>query len=329
MMAALENVVFFDVDCEKGEGPAIAEKYGIRGFPTYIAMNGQGDVTDRWIGYEGAEKWSASVVAATADPRTIIEKMAAFEVEPTLPLALSLASSAGTASDFKASVEYYEIAIELDPANAKDFQEKILTNMIYGLEGGAFTMDEVVAMAAPVMESDETPLETKLELALLVKYMAGKSGQADKAVPFIKAAYEASEGATDETALKYRNYLAIDYALLVEEDKDKALGLFRARFPEGWTENPEQLNEFAWWCFENDVNLDEAQDMAMKGIELAATDSERANIMDTAAEICNALGNCDEAVALMETAVELEPAREYFQEQLVRFQKLAEEKKQG
>jgi len=329
MLAALQGVVFFPLDCEKGEGPAIAERYGIRGYPTYIAMNGKGDVTDRWIGYEGADLWSASVLAAQADPRTLVDKMAAFEIEPTLPLALSLANSASTASDFRAAVDYYQIATELDPASAKDYQTQILSNMIYGLEGGAFTMDEVVAMAGPVMASDDTTVDEKLELAMLMKYMAGKSGQMDQAVPFIKTAYEASADVTDETALKYRNYLAVDYILLVEQDPDKALGVYRSRFPEGWTEDPEKLNEFAWWCFENNINLEEAQAMAMKGIELAENDAERANIMDTAAEICNALGNCDEAVALMQTAVELDPQREYFQEQLVRFQKAVEEKGQG
>ena len=51
--------------------------------------------------------------------------------------------------------------------------------------------------------------------------------------------------------------------------------------------------------------------------------------MDTAAEICNALGNCEEAIAHIQAALELDPDREYLQEQLVRFEKVAEEKKKG
>ena len=83
---------------EDVEGIALAEKYEIRGYPTYIAMNGKGDVTDRWIGYEGPEKWSASTLAAKADPRTIVEKEAAFKAEPTIELAKALGSSASTGS---------------------------------------------------------------------------------------------------------------------------------------------------------------------------------------------------------------------------------------
>jgi tetratricopeptide (TPR) repeat protein len=329
MIAALEGAILFEVDCEKGEGVKLAEKYEIRGYPTYIAMNGDGDVTDRWIGYEGAEKWSASMLAAKADPRTIIEKEKAFKAEPTIELAKALGSSASTGSDYKAAVGYYEKAIELDPDNATEYSSAILMNMVYGMDGGGFTMDDVVAKAEPVMASDQATGAEKLELAMLVKYMASKNGEGERAAPFIEAAFAATEDDTDERVLKIRNYMSVDYALLVEKDKDKALELYRGRLPEGWEEDPGRLNEYAWWCFENDLNLEEALTMAMKGAELAPNDAERANILDTAAEICNAMGNCDQAVAKMKEAIELDPEKQYFKDQLVRFEKLAEEQKKS
>jgi len=329
MQEALNGAILWMVDCEKGEGIKIAEKYEIRGYPTYIALNGAGEITDRWIGYEGAEKWSASVVAAKADRRTITAKKAAFKTEPTLKLAKALASDAATGSQYKAAVEYYGKAQELDKDNAEGYRNEILMSMLYGIEDGSFTMEDVIAMAEPVMASDETPLADKMELALMMKYMAGKIGQIDKAVPFIASAMAASDGTDDEEALKYRAYLAVDHALLVEKDKPKALDLYRAKMPEGWEEDPEQLNKFAWWCFEQDFNLEEAQELALKGVEMAETDGERANILDTAAEICNALGNCDEALAHIKRAIELDPNKDYFKDQLARFEKAVEEKNKG
>ena len=329
MIAALEDAILFNVDCEKGEGIEIAKKYEISGYPTFIAMNGEGEVTDSWIGYEGAEKWSASTVAAKKDRRTIVEKKQAFKAEPTLALALALGSDAATGSEYKEAVSYYRKAQELDPENPTKYRDLILMSMIYGIEDGAFTMDDVITKAEPAMASDDTPVADKLELALLLKYFAGKSGQIEKAIPFIEAAWAASEGATDEEAVKYRGYLEVSHALLVEKDSAKALELYRGKLPEGWEEDPGQLNKFAWWCFENDLNLEEAQELAAKGVELAETDQERANILDTAAEICNALGNCDEALAKIQKAVELNPENEHFQEQLARFEKIVEEKKKG
>jgi hypothetical protein len=62
--------------------------------------------------------------------------------------------------------------------------------------------------------------------------------------------------------------------------------------------------------------------MARRGVEVAAAGSEKANLLDTAAEICNARGHCDDAVDLIRQAVEEDPDREYFKKQLKRFEEL-------
>jgi tetratricopeptide (TPR) repeat protein len=97
--------------------------------------------------------------------------------------------------------------------------------------------------------------------------------------------------------------------------------------PEGWMEDANELNNFAWWCFENEVNLEEALELAIKGAELAENDSARANVLDTAAEICNALGNCEEAIVKIKKAIELDPDNDYFKDQLARFEEITAEKK--
>ena len=71
------------------------------------------------------------------------------------------------------------------------------------------------------------------------------------------------------------------------------------------------------------ARLEEAQQLALKGVELAEPGKARAQILDTAAEICNALGNCDEAIALIKKAIEDEPTSEYYAEQLTRFEEAA------
>jgi tetratricopeptide (TPR) repeat protein len=327
MKAALEGALLYKVDCEKGEGPEIAKKYEVRGYPTFVAVNGDGEVTDRWIGYGGPESWAENVAGVKADRRTIVAKKAAYAEEPTLALARSLANDAATGFDYKAAVGYYETAREMDPENAGHYSEQILMNMAYGVRSGAFTFDEVDAEAQAALAGGQATPEQALQLALMMNSMAKQMGMPEKGITYLTAGLEATEGVTDEKLVQGRRYLEIDHALLVEKDAAKALKIRRAMLPAGWNEDPTELNQFAWWCFENGVNLEEALELAIKGAELAPDDKSRANILDTAAEICNAMGNCDEAIVKIKKAIELDPDNGYFKDQLVRFEKIAEEKK--
>lgn len=319
ILSVLEDVILVQIDCEKGEGPAVAKKYNVRGYPTFLMTNAAGEVTDGLIGYPGPEKWTDFVKAGDKDRRTIVQKIKAYEKKPTKELACALATHASVGYDFPAAVKYYKAAREMDPANAGIYSEEILTFMYYGSRGGAFTLDEIETEAKAVVSSDSATAETKMMVAQMVRGLAGNNGQIDRAIPFIKKALKASEGNAD--LADQRLALEIDEALLITKDTDKAVALKRKSMGDDWLESPDQLNEFAWWCFENRINLEEAEGLALKGAELASTDSERANILDTAAEICLARGNCDDAIARIKQAIELDPEKDYFKEQLARFEK--------
>jgi tetratricopeptide (TPR) repeat protein len=333
--SALNNVILFKVNAEKGEGVALAKKYEITGYPSFIAINAKGEVSDRWIGYGGPEAWSTSAMMAAADPRTIEEKKVAFKSEPTIELARCLASDASTRKDSVGAIDYYRQARAIDTENAGEYTESILTAMFRGTRSGDFTFDEFEAEAKASLESHEASAEQQVDLARMALSLAQNSGEAERskntaaAAPYVASALKASEGTENEAVASSRERLAIDNALYIDGDKEEALKLFRASMNEGWMEKSSSLNNFAWWCFENDINLEEAGELAVRGIELAETDADRANVLDTAAEICNKLGNCEQAVEHMERAVELDPDRKYFQNQLVRFQEVVAEKKAG
>ncbi len=46
-----ENFINFSMDMEKGVGPAVAKKYNIRGYPSFLFLNGDGTLLHRGIGY--------------------------------------------------------------------------------------------------------------------------------------------------------------------------------------------------------------------------------------------------------------------------------------
>jgi len=46
-----EKVVAIKIDAEKGDGPAIARKYAVQGYPTLLLLNAKGEVVDKAMGY--------------------------------------------------------------------------------------------------------------------------------------------------------------------------------------------------------------------------------------------------------------------------------------
>lgn len=324
---ALKNVIFWNNNCEVGEGVDVAKKFGVKGYPTFIMTNGDGEVSSAWIGYPGPEKWADFVLAGDKDRRTLAEKKTAFEKQTSKELACSLANTSSAEYDFAGAVKYFRIARDLDPDNARQYTTEILTNMYYGSRSEAFTLDDVVSEADFVLASKSSTPEDKVDVAIMVRGMASQLGNLEASIPYIKAAMKASEGI--EELADSRVGLEIDYALLVEKDVSKALDLKRKSMPEDWKKDPNALNNFAWWCFENNTNLEEARTLALLGVDLAPEDGQKSNILDTAAEICNAMDDCEGAVAMMQKAVELSPDRTYYQTQLAKFEKVLQEKNNG
>lgn len=49
-----ENFVNMKIDMERGEGPSVAMKYGVRAYPTLLFLNSSGEVVHRILGYHDA-----------------------------------------------------------------------------------------------------------------------------------------------------------------------------------------------------------------------------------------------------------------------------------
>ena len=53
------NFINAHFDMEKGEGPAIAAKYGIRSYPSFLFLNGDGEVVTKNLGYMSEDQFLA------------------------------------------------------------------------------------------------------------------------------------------------------------------------------------------------------------------------------------------------------------------------------
>ncbi len=317
MKKALGDVVLFKLDAEK-EGKELATEQAVKGFPTFVLMNADGATYDRWTGYT-KEYLFTRLGEALADPTTLEEKKARLESAPTTKDALTLARIHESRGEYTEAVAFVDRAMQIDPAGNLAF-----TRFDYIARGfvheDLFSKDEVVKAADAVVASKSSEGADFVGLVHGMTSVGKKTKDPAIVVAYIEPAIAATAGATDEASVLDHKELQIDQALLVTGDKDRAVALKRETMKTGWRDDAGELNSFAWWCFENGTNLEEAESLARRGIELAPPGEERAAVLDTAAEICNARGNCDDAVELIRRAVKEAPEREYYKKQLTRFE---------
>jgi tetratricopeptide (TPR) repeat protein len=299
----------------------------VKAYPTFILTNAEGEPIDRWLGYSNPAGWNKDFSTAMSDPTTVKEKEARFAAKPTAKDAALLARIKSASRDYEGALTLYEKARTLDP-QGPDYAYPIFDQKseLYLTGKGDMTLKTVEESAQVVLTSKTTTLEEQVMLAQAMESVAHKAGDPKIMVPYVKAAVAATEGPAGEPYKDARKNILVANALYVEGNKEKALELKRQAMSEGWMENAGKLNAFAWWCFENNMNLPEAEELARKGVALAKPGKEKAQVLDTVAEICNARGDCKDAVELTEQAIKEDPKNDYYTKQLARFQKNVAEK---
>ena len=306
-------------DAETGEGKELAKQHQVNGYPTFLLANAEAVTMDTWSGY-GKDFFIAELGTALADPTTIGEKKERFAKAPAAADAAKLARYHDTRSEYAQAVDLYVRAEELDPK--ANYKFDILGATASGFRSEAYTKDDV-RKAADALFASENVAPVHYIRAVSMLRGVGRQAEDDAfTVPYLEPALAKTAGSTDPAVQAQRVSLEIDRALLIEKDTDKAYELKLASMPEGWKDEPGRLNGFAWWCFENEVQLAEAEALARRGVELSPAGPDRAQILDTVAEICNARGNCDDAIALIEQAMADAPDSEYYPKQLARFQEI-------
>jgi thioredoxin-related protein len=326
LKAALdEKVVLLPIDAEKGEGVDIARMYSVHDFPTFILADSHGELMDRWNGYYMPDKFVGDLSAAVENPITVKDRIARFQGSPNEIDARKLGEIREYEGYFAEAVAFYSRAQALNPKSETHYDLLTLNAMARGTQTRLYDYDQVRSQADAVLASSDRTSAEALKVAFTMSKMATMAGDPSYFVPYLKTAVESTAGDADADVQKMRGKLMSEYALHVEKDVKRAVELRKQLFAEAdakWLESANALNNFAWWCFENKINLDEAEKFARKGIELAEPGNMKANILDTLAEICNLKGDCGDAVEYIRLAVAEDPENEYFQKQLVRFQEL-------
>lgn len=254
-----EHAVPIKIDAEKGEGIAIAKKYGVMAYPTILFIHSNGDEIDRILGYVPAEPFLKTVTDYVNGVNTMGTMLADVKTNPGDPaLRYALATKFMDRNNSPGAIEHFKKLLELDPNNTLGHNEEAEYN---------------VAIATFKESKDPTPVEG-----------------------FVKR-YPKSE--------RLRNAL---YTLWRTYAKAKDGTNARKYFTQYIEQNPvdaSMMNDYAWTCAENGINLDHASEVIKKAVELTTKEGDRASFIDTYATVEFARGNTNQAIDLEQHALDI------------------------
>jgi thioredoxin-like negative regulator of GroEL len=317
---ALEPVILYRVDSEKGAGKDLAKEFSVRAYPTFIMVNKDGQMLDIWLGYEKSS-FIKIIADAQTDLSTIDEKKARYKTLPDMRSAIVLGRYSAAMGEFKEAVDYYRMAHVLSSDTQSDYSFEIFENTASGIGKNIFTYDDVSQAAEAIINGPKRDVWETIQVSNEMIGIAKNLNKPDDVAKYIQVGLDATSVSDDPDIKNTHSELMVEFALSVKHDTATAVEYKKAVMPEGWQQDAGKLNEFAWWCFENKTNLTEAEQLARKSIELAKPGREKADCYDTLAEIVNAKGNPKEALELSQKAVAEVPANKYFPTQVERFEK--------
>jgi len=324
LQAALEQVVLVRIDAEKGDGPQLFQSYGLQGYPNFILANSEGKTIASILGYGGASDFVARLNKSMADLEPIEDKVARYERQPSAKDALVLAGYYGDRRDSERALTLYREAKKLDPALAADHDFEIFQLEANIAVNQPEAFDKVLEAGNRAMATAE--VDEQIEVTLILSALAKKLEHGDVLDDFTRRGLALTEGRTDADSQFARSHHLLNQALYIDKDPAAAFEIKKQGLASGWENDGMQLNNFAWWCFENKVNLEQARAYAEQGVALAEPGSSKAAVLDTLAEILNETGDPAGAVANIKKAISEDPASDYYPKQLKRFESLLEKK---
>ena len=318
---ALETVLLYAVDSEKGEGKDLAKEFKVGAYPTFVLAGKSGEPIDRWMGY-AKDYFIKTMSSATADLAPIEQKQARYASQPDAHTAEVLGRYHAALENYKDAVAYYKQAQSLKADASTDFTFSIFENMAEGADGGLFSYEEISQAADAALANAKSEPLGIIDISSRMARISNKNERANDVARYMQAGLDATVGSDDPKLQQSHASLMVDFSLMVKKDTATAVEYKKATLPKGWLNDADQLNNFAWWCFETGANLDEAERLARKSVELAKPGHDKANSFDTLAEILHARGNTLEAVAISKEATREDPSSNYFKKQVERFEKL-------
>ena len=297
------NFVNAKIDMEKGEGIDIAKKYDVKVFPTYLFIDGNGELVHRTVGYVPEKEFIQFAKDASDPSKRVAALKERFEKGEKDP-------------------EFLKNLVNLTAFTEADYAGKVFEQYITAKANTPLAADDM-QMLLMTLKNSESPAYKifKEKKADLLKFMPEKSYEAtDKSLKIntvIKKAYNEESKTYDENkfiegtkdfltkdeAVKYLSKIKAGKAL-----KDKDIATYEKLTLETYKDytnfNSNELNSIAWNFFENVTNKSSLE-TALKWAQESVKQSENSANTDTLANLYNKLNDKTNAKIWAEKAIEL------------------------
>lgn len=285
-----ERFVNAKIDMEKGEGPALAQRYSVMAYPTYLFVNGDSELVHKGLGYIPAEQLLTLADVASSDENLLSLNKRYEAGERSSDFVLSYAKTLGEVYE----KDKAEQVVADFLATQKDWSSKEIMSLIADnpgqLGGKRFTYMLENAEAFTKLTS-AYEFYGNLQNIIIGSYMQAERTRELPEPKLMQAVYE-KQAAAVAKRLSSQYELIYTERMSPEEYPAKALAFYKA-YP---SDNAMELNSVAWSFFEKVEDkgmLEQALEWAKQSV---AMEEGYAN-MDTLAWLYEKLGRREEAQA--------------------------------
>jgi len=318
---ALDQVIHFTLNFKHGEGIELSKKFTIGiYFPVFFLLDSRGEIIKRWTGYTGAGRFISALNDALSDQTTVDERLARYKAKPTFDDALYFANYYTDIWDYIKANDYYRQARKLSGSNPSKYAFEIFQNTANAVWQDTLEFPAVLPIADSVLTLQSNNADILVKAAQIMTRLARKKETTGQIKKYLQAAIDITANRQDVKTQKDNALLKSEYALYVDKDTVKAIGIKKSTMPANWEKSPEEFYTFAKWCLERKINLEQAERFTRQAVQMASPGEFKGKVLSTLASICDARGNHQEAIKQIKLAIAEDPKNSSYSDLLEEFQ---------
>ncbi len=315
-------MIHIPINVLEGEGIDLEKLYKVGSyFPVFILTDSSASVIGRWTGFSQADRFLTSFRKAAADLTTVEKRKKRLKTDPSFKDAYFMAEYSADTGDYLNAVDYYRQAGKLSNRPNIDYSYEIFENTANAVWNDKIEFEALISAADSVIFSGRKSSSNIIKAARIFSGVARRKEETDRIEKYLRAGLDAVSTSRDKKLTGYRADFEADLALYGKSDTTSALRIKKTSLGAGWENNPDKYYRFADWCLERKINLVEAESLARKAMNKSQPGKFKGKILNTLGQICYERGNIDEAVSMIQQAVNEDPANDDYFKRLLEYKK--------